>query len=63
MDRLFQPDNVIFGGIGWIVRNVRFMPRGSFKTYKKKEIHDHYLGKIIQNEVVNLIGDAALKKL
>ena len=33
------------------------------RRIKKEEIRDHYLGKRIQNEVINLIGDAALKKI
>ena len=33
------------------------------RRIKNEEIRDHYLGKRIQNEVINLIGDAALKKI
>ena len=61
VDRLFQPDNGIFLGLVELLGMYDSCLEDLLRRIKNKEIHDHYLGKIIQNEVVNLIGDAALK--
>ena len=62
VDRLFQPNNGHFLGLVELLGKYDSCLEDHLRRIKNEEIRDHYLGKIIQNEVINLIGDAALKK-
>jgi len=63
VDRLFQPNNGNFLGLVELLGKYDSCLEDHLRRIKNEEIHDHYLGKRIQNEVINLIGDAALKKI
>ena len=63
VDRLFQPNNGNFLGLVELLGKYDSCLEDHLRRIKSEEIRDHYLGKRIQNEVINLIGDAALKKI
>jgi len=60
---LFQPNNGNFLGLVELLGKYDSCLEDHLRRIKNEEIHDHYLGKRIQNEVINLIGDAALNKI
>src|SRR5215469_15976066 len=63
VNRLFQPNNGNFLGLVELLGKYDSCLNEHLRCIKNDEIHDHYLGNIIQNEIINLIGEAALKKI
>ena len=55
-DKLFEPNNGNF--LGLVESIAKFDPvlMAHLRRIKNQDIHDHYLGKNIQNELISIIG-------
>lgn len=62
-DSLFLPNNGNFLGLIELLSKYDACMQEHLRRIKNVEIHDHYLGKDIQNEIITLLGDAVLKKI
>ena len=57
VDRLAEPHNGNFLGLVQLLGKFDPVMQEHIRRIKKDEIHDHYLGKRIQNELITVIGD------
>lgn len=63
VDRLFQPHNGNFLGLVELLAKYDNVLQEHIRRIKSNEISDHYLGKRIQNEIIELMGNAVLQKI
>lgn len=57
VDKLFKTHNGNFLGLVQLISQFDPVMKEHLRRIKDSEIHDHYLGKQIQNELINLMGD------
>lgn len=62
-DRLYVPNNGNFLGLIELLAKFDPVTQEHIRRIRSKEVHDHYLGKDIQNELINLVGGTILKKI
>lgn len=63
VDRLFEPNNGNFLGLVELLGKYDHVMQEHLRRVKNDEIHDHYLGKRIQNEVIELMGSKVLASI
>ena len=56
IDQLYQPQNGNFLGMVELIAKFDPVIKEHLRRIKYEVIHDHYLGKTIQNELINIMG-------
>uniref|UniRef100_H3ATE8 TTF-type domain-containing protein n=1 Tax=Latimeria chalumnae TaxID=7897 RepID=H3ATE8_LATCH len=63
VDRLFEPHNGNFLGQVELMAKYEAVMAEHLRHIQSKEIHDHYLGKTIQNEIISLLAKKISEKI
>jgi hypothetical protein len=62
-DKLFSKNNGNFLGLVQLIGKYDPVISEHIRKIQSKEIHDHYLGKTIQNELINLLGNKVKEEI